>query len=132
MNPLRMTVWTMPVIVALVSCSREDVRTLSVFPVDGQILIAGKAAEGAIVVFEPKTDRAGSRRVEAVVRTDGHFVPAQPDGAVGLPEGEYGLMLRRPAIAGRTREETSAQEEAIGSLLVVPGVNIVPPIRLAK
>ena len=132
MSRLPLTMWVIPAIITLASCSRTDVRPIAVFPVDGQILIGGRPAEGAVVAFEPVSDREGIRRVEAVTRADGHVMPTQPDGAVGLPEGEYVLKLRRAVIAGGTPGEAAAQEEAIGSLRVVPGINIAPPIRLAK
>ena len=108
-------------------CSRQEMQTVAVFPVDGQLLIAGKPAVGAVVSFLPTGGAAPRTPIEAVVREDGHFAPTQPDGAIGLPEGEYALSLRRAAAAN-----PPAQEEALGSVTVKRGVNFMQPLRLAR
>jgi hypothetical protein len=112
-------------------CSRTEVRTVAVFPVDGQLLIAGKPAVGAVVTFQSTADGGTRSPVAAVVREDGHFAPTQSDGAIGLPEGEYALSLRRSSSTPPSATP-STTEETIGSITVKHGVNLIPPIRLAK
>jgi len=113
-----------------IGCSKSESRpnAVPVYPVDGQLLVGGKPASGAIVTFH----LSGSLTIlTATVRDDGRFVPAQADGAVGLPEGDYGVSVTWPEggtdrLAGKYGDSS----KPVAKLTVRPGVNLIPPIKL--
>jgi len=116
---------------APVGCSESTERQVAVFPVDGQLVVGGKPAIGAVVTFHPAASDSVGKESTAVVRADGHFVATQPDGANGLPEGDYALTVIWPEgendhLNGKYGDPTSP----ISRITVKPGVNLLPPVRL--
>ena len=118
--------------VAVVGCARPVARTVPVFPVDGELFVGGKPAIGAEVTFVPEGEGPGAKGATVKVRVDGHFVPTQPDGAIGLPEGDYALTVRWPDGQGPLGSTASGSSMSIGRCSVKPGVNLIPPISMGR
>jgi hypothetical protein len=121
------------VVLALVAagCFSEGERRVAVFPVDGQLLFQGQPAVGAVVSFHPRPGGPGEAARDAVVRDDGHFVPTQPDGAVGLPAGEYALTVRwgDPA-SDRLGGKYANPDQPLSTIRVTEGINFLSPFKL--
>lgn len=114
-------------------CRQEAERREAVYPVDGQLLYDGSPAQGALITFHPAGEGWPDLVMTAEVRADGHFVPVQPDGAVGLPEGKYAVTF----IWERNGEDRftgryAAPSRAILEVDVKPTINLLPPIRISK
>jgi hypothetical protein len=121
------------VVLALVAagCFSEGERRVAVFPVDGQLLFQGQPAVGAVVSFHPRPGGPGEAVRDAVVREDGHFVPTQPDGATGLPAGEYALTVRwgDPA-SDRLGGKYLDPDKPLATIQVTQGINFLSPFKL--
>jgi len=113
-------------------CARPVARTFAVYPVDGELFVDGKPAVGVVVTFVPEAGQPGVMGATATVRSDGHFIPTQPDGAIGLREGRYDLTVQWLSGQGPSGGTASDTRTSIGSCSVKPGVNFIPPIRIGK
>ncbi len=130
----RLTCWMLlaaSVLLAGFGCSKTVERQVAVFPVDGQLSVGGQPAVGAVVTFHAQNADASSQPITAKVRDDGHFVAVQPDGANGLPEGEFSLTAiwlegEKDRLAGKYSDPA----QPLSKITVKPGINLLPPIRL--
>ena len=132
-----MTRLAVPILVAVcllgtAGCGRTAARTFAVYPVDGELFVDGKPAVGIVVTFVPEAGQPEVRGSTATVRSDGHFIPTQPDGAIGLREGANDLTIQWPSGQGPGGGTASDPPTSIGSCTVNPGVNLIPPIRIGK
>src|SRR5437762_3526860 len=75
------------------ACSNK-LEKKEVYPVRGKVLLEGKPAQGARVVFHP--DDGGDVRTikpQATVGADGTFVVSTYNSADGAPEGTYRVTV---------------------------------------
>jgi len=111
-------------------CSKSESRpnAVPVYPVDGQLLVGGKPAKGALMTFH----HSGSPTIfTATVRDDGRFAPAQADGAVGLPEGDFGITVTwLEGGTDRFAGKYGNPSMPVAKFTVRPGVKLIPPIKL--
>lgn len=116
-------------------CSEEEVRPpVAVFPVDGQLLFQNKPARGAVITFHSlaAVDKDGQKTWLATVKDDGHFVPKQADGAIGLPAGEYVLTAEwklQPS-GDQLNGKYASPENPLTRITVMESINFLPPINL--
>lgn len=115
-------------------CKEADVRPYSVFPVDGQFLIHDKPASLTVLTFH-RLDSEGDypqKRWSVVVKDDGHFVPVQSDGAIGLPSGKYALTIDWLDLSEHQEFEGqfSTVDKPLTTITVQEGINFIPPINL--
>jgi len=86
------------------ACANDDGRKPT-FPVAGKVLLNGKAAEHASVVFHPIDDAtSGAVKPRGKVGADGSFTLTTYDGNDGAPAGDYRVTVEL-WLAGRTAEE---------------------------
>lgn len=112
-------------------CSKSDNRAVAVYPVDGQLLVGGQPAVEAVVAFHPTLSDGNAVVVTAEVGVNGHFIATQPDGAAGLPEGDYKLTATWPdGELDRFNGMYSDPEKPLMEISVKPTINLLPPIRL--
>lgn len=117
--------------VLIPGCTQNSNRTVAVYPVDGQLIFRGKPAVDAIVAFHPTVTDGSSVTTTAEVDFNGHFVVAQPDGAVGLPEGVYKLTATWPDDdRDRFNGKYADPAKPLLEISVKPGINLLPPINL--
>lgn len=117
-------------LVLLAGCA-EPARNVAVFPVDGQLFVAGQPASGATISFHPINSQSNSSIATANVRPDGHFMPVQAHGAAGLPEGTYRLTVTwtqggEDRLQGKYADVT----KPIAQITVQPTVNLLAPISI--
>ena len=115
---------------ACVGCDQATPRSVAIYPVDGQVVYQGKPATGAVITFHP-LDSVEQPPLACEVRANGHYVPTQADGAIGLPEGSYALTLQwkegqTDPFAGRYAQPSSP----LLKVKVESTVNLLPPIKL--
>lgn len=116
-------------------CSEEEVRPpVAVFPVDGQLLFQNKPAKGAVITFHSTlaNDKEAQMTWLATVKDDGHFVPKQTDGAIGLPAGEYVLTAEwkvEPS-GDQLNGKYASPETPLTRITVMESINFLPPINL--
>ena len=81
-----------------VSCSRPDATGRKpVFPVQGKVLVQGRPAENALVVFHPEgTSYAEVIRPNGRVQADGAFAMGTYETGDGAPAGEYLVTITWP------------------------------------
>lgn len=86
------------------SCSKGEPKNPT-FPVTGKVLVRGKPAEHATVVFHPVNDTdAAARRPQGKVGADGTFTLTTYEANDGAPAGEYRVTLQL-WLASRNPEE---------------------------
>lgn len=101
-------------ITATLGCGSPEQR-LPVFPVRGAVLVAGKPAVRAAVVFHPIGDRAaGSPRPSAQVAADGTFVLGTYTADDGAPPGEYAVTVFWPAAAAPIGGDADSDVDRLG------------------
>ena len=66
----------------------------SMVPATGKLMVDGKPAEGAVILFHPEPSGAGKIGA-APVTADGSFA-VSTDGKLGIPPGTYRLSLSWP------------------------------------
>jgi len=112
-------------------CSRPVNRQVAVYPVDGQLMVGGQPAVGAVVTFYPVDAADGRVIITAAVQSDGRFMPTQPDGAVGLAEGSYRLTATWPETDhDRFDSQFADPSKPIAVIEVKSTVNLLSPINL--
>jgi hypothetical protein len=116
---------------SLIGCGDSVPAREVVFPVGGQLKIQKAPAVGAVVTFHRMIDGSPEKSIEAVVLADGQFRAVQPDGANGLPEGEYLLTAHLPGETGdQWGGRYSDPSKPLSRITVKPTVNLIPPIQL--
>ena len=86
---------------ACAGCGNDSGR----YPVSGKVLYKGEPAVGATVTFLRKeADRRKESPVQGVVREDGSFALAGPNGPGSLP-GEYVVLVEWKEGAGQIERE---------------------------
>lgn len=105
-----------------------------VHSVKGKLLVAGKPAAGALVLFVPKTEQPGSQdpRPRAIVQADGSFTLSTYGDNDGAPAGNYTVAVnwedpesKSDRFNGRYGPSSSRL-----SATVKEGANDLPPIEL--
>ena len=82
-------------------------------------------------MFHPEGDNDQGLAYTAIVRDDGHFVPTQQDGGVGLPEGSYVLTVTwSEEEIDRFEGKYGDPEQPIAAVKVTSGINLLTAIRL--
>lgn len=107
-------------LVAIVGCGKPSISRKGVVPVQGTILVDGKAAAGAVVSFHPLGDpNPNALPSHACVADDGTYSLTTYVTADGAPEGEYVVTVywAETSKTPRTEEEESCD---------------LPPDRLKK
>ena len=117
--------------VSLFGCQSGAERAVAVFPVDGQLLHLGQPARGAVIAFFEADNESSKPISEAVVKDDGHFVPVQADGAIGLPAGRYILTaVWDQAGTDRFGGKYASRDSPLTTIQVRESINFLPPIKL--
>lgn len=89
---LRLLCLTMPPLMAL-GCGTKEQRK-PVFPVRGSVLVAGKPAVNALVIFHPLTDPdPKAMKPNGEVDADGKFTLNTYTAGDGAPAGEYAVTV---------------------------------------
>jgi hypothetical protein len=115
-----------------------------IFPVVGKVLVDGKPAHRAQVLFHPVTPIAAPEGVTiqpfAVVEPDGTFRPSTQLTADGAPAGEYRVTIVWPEIRVDQGEEIEGPDRLAGAyaqasqtqltVSIHPGDNELPPFEL--
>jgi len=99
MNPQRINtgarraVFPLLLAVLIPSCSKSDLNR-----VEGKVLVDGKPAEGAVVIFHPRDGGITAARPSGIAKADGTFTLSTgiKDGA---PAGEYTVTVVWPGEA---------------------------------
>ena len=119
--------------VLLTSCVHQPERSIPVFPVDGQLFIDGQPGIGASIEFHPLSRLSSENYFLCSVREDGHFVPTQKDGAIGLPAGRYRLVIRQPNGSFGDRDGSDVElPKSMQEIEVKETVNLLPPIKIQR
>ena len=76
------------------SCRKTESR-LPIYPVEGKVLVQGKAVANVMVVLHPLggLDLQGAPKPNAKTGTDGTFYLSTYDGHDGAPAGKYAVLL---------------------------------------
>jgi len=104
LSPTNRTVAFLPcvavlLLVCLSGCESTDERGLPVFPVSGEVLLSGKPAENALVVFHPLSELPGSLRPSGRTGADGKFSLSTYESGDGAPAGAYRVTIVLPKAA---------------------------------
>lgn len=79
-------------VVALIGCGSSEGPKLS--PVRGKVFYGDKPAEGAVVVFQPKSkDTQNTTAPTGTVQADGSFTLRTYPHGEGAPPGEYTVLV---------------------------------------
>ena len=91
MSYRRCTLLPMAAVVALVGCNRSNLHSdrMAVCPASGEIVLDGKPAAGALLVFHPAALLQLPALPRATVGQDGRYTVGTYEADDGLPEGEY-------------------------------------------
>src|SRR5438105_520058 len=83
--------------VSSVSCQNSKYGDHPPYPTQGQVVINGQAAQGAMVVFHHDGDW-GERTIlpQAVTDAEGRFVLSTYDAGDGAPAGDYKVTIEWP------------------------------------
>jgi hypothetical protein len=68
---------------------KKEVQRVAVFPVEGQLLAAGRPLANALLVFHPKSPSAGVSKAHAQTDKDGKFKVSTYTTGDGAVPGEY-------------------------------------------
>ena len=91
-----------------------------VFPVEGQLLIKGKAAEGVQLTFHP-TDPEQQSRPHGVTDAEGKFSMRTNRDDDGAPAGDYVVTLYWPKLSGKKlADEPHAPPDRLGRRFLDP------------
>lgn len=83
----------------LAGCGKPEPGEKPVFPVSGAVLVDGKPAKGAVVMFHPlpiTQGRFDMVRSRGTVQDDGTFKLSTYKNDDGAPEGEYAVTVYWP------------------------------------
>lgn len=91
----------LPILIPVIAGGCGDGR-METFPVTGTVVVDGKPAEGAMVIFCPTTGSEELMRMRPFAYTgpDGKFQPTTFDKGDGLPAGDYKVLIRWSATGG--------------------------------
>jgi hypothetical protein len=115
-----------------------------VYPIVGKVLVDGRPAHHAQVVFHavnpPAAPEGLTIRPFAVVEADGSFRPSTFLTADGAPSGDYKITITWPETRVEQGEEIAGPDRLAGvyahpansnlSVTVQPGENNLPPFEL--
>jgi hypothetical protein len=118
-------------------------KEVEVHPVQGKVLYRGKAAAGAVVVFQPSSGSLPPgvpMPPTGTVKADGTFQLRTYHEGDGAPLGDYKVVLHWPGTAAEGEEATQIEDRLEGRysdpqkplllFQVKPGSNDVPTIQL--
>ena len=118
----RIIVFTMLVLAASVGCNSHQGpwESREVFPVEGQLLVKGKAAEGVQLTFHP-ADPEQQSRPHGVTDAEGKFSMRTNSDGDGAPAGEYVVTLYWPQLSGKDlADEPRAPPDRLGQRFLDP------------
>jgi len=128
--------------VGVVGCSTGGSAKKVCYPVKGELTVAGKPADGATVILQPKEanrDEWSDGYPRATVGPDGKFQVSTYGENDGAPTGDYVVLVSWEA-PNPTNEETSGPDRLGGRYIdpakskltatVEPRPTELPPIRL--
>ena len=123
-------------------CSAGGPTRKGCYPVNGELTVAGKPAEGATVMFQPRDANAADWSAgypRATVGADGKFQVSTYGENDGAPAGDY-IILISWVLPNPANEEASGPDRLGGryidpaksklSATVEPRATELPPIRL--
>lgn len=127
--------WLGLALLSAIGCGKAEPERVAVHPVKGQVILAGKPAAGAVVVFHPKAPGAFPPP-RAQADKDGNYSVTTFKTADGAPLGEYVITVELRAlvekggeyIAGPNQVPAQYSEVRTSKLVasVVEGENQVP------
>lgn len=135
-------VWMAVLLVPLAGCGAAPARP-ACHPVRGQVLVNGRPAVEALVVFHPQGALAGQgQRPVAYTNSQGRFTVTTWEASDGAPAGDYQVTVewRAEVPVGEERErrgrllipEKYLRPETSGLKATVrEGANDLPPFALA-
>ncbi len=74
-------------------CGSSEPPRPPVFPVSGQVIVNGRPAAGAYVVFHPKAAESGTPSPQAYADKQGNFAVSTFSQQDGAPAGEYAVTV---------------------------------------
>jgi hypothetical protein len=103
-----------PLILVAVGCGGE--KRKSVYPVHGKVLVAGKPAARALVVFHPLDDPDPNARCStAEVAEDGTFTLSTYSAEDGAPAGKYAVTVVWPEATSTIGGDADMGKDKLGS-----------------
>lgn len=125
-------------LMAVLGCGQ---RRAPVFPVSGSLLVNGRPAWGATVLFHPRSKKTTENRLPfAIVKEDGTFQPTMNLPNDGVPAGDYAVTVIWPTRNIVDGEEIEGPDQLQGlyakadnpvaSVTISPGPNEIPTIEL--
>jgi hypothetical protein len=135
----------MAVIVALSGCASEEDGRVKVYPVSGKVLVNGKPAEGAELIFygaTPELRGPGTVSASGITNENGEFRLGSYDPDDGAPAGKFNVVVvwQEPIPEGVDSERFQAKDrlknryatpETSGLTAEIPeGGTILPPFEL--
>jgi hypothetical protein len=118
-------------VIVLAGCVQEIERSTPVFPVDGQLFIDGRPGVGVSLEFHPLSSASSDNFFPCLVKEDGHFVPTQKDGAIGLPAGRYRIVIKqRESVSGNMEERELELPKTHQEIEVKETINLLPAIKI--
>ncbi len=124
-------------------CSSQEVHK-PVFPVQGKVLVAGKPAAKALVIFHPLNDPdPKAPRPNAETGADGTFTLSTYTAGDGAPAGDYAVTVLWPEGTELTGGDADSGPDRLGNRYSNPqtsglraqvheGPNALPPFQLRK
>jgi hypothetical protein len=140
MNLIRSMAVLAFIAVSLLACTSCGGTGPALHPVRGKVLVDGKPATGATVVFQPVQDSAEALKPSGRVGDDGTFrLESYPHGQ-GAPAGEYFVLVTWYAADARTSDNpknklparyAERQKNPLPRQTVKAGSNDLQPFNLS-
>jgi hypothetical protein len=101
-------------LLAVAGCGGGQIAT---YPVVGTVLVDGRPAEGAMVIFVPTSTEpeAERKRPFGIANAEGKFGLMTFEQDDGAPAGEYKVLVQWPAPGRPTDEQRGGRRGAVGA-----------------